>query len=324
MGRRGGYGQSPDSRTIWPGHASATGSNRSMDGSRRRGIKQPARRCRPAAGAGSIQNQGQACITVPVCRRENPAAYASPVDIPRDVSPRSMRKKLTAIFTRLLDSYGSQHWWPGQTAFEVMVGAVLTQNTAWTNVERAIANLKAAGALDPQSIVTASPHQLANWLRPSGYFNVKAKRLRAFCEWLLARGGRRRLIHVPTLALRHDLLGVHGIGPETADDILLYAFSRPVFVIDAYTRRLFSRLGLISGRESYEDLRRLFERSLRPDAAMFNEYHALVVHHAKLVCRPQPRCDQCALSRQCPSANSLRRQVKRGTSIRRPAGRSAS
>jgi endonuclease-3 related protein len=182
-----------------------------------------------------------------------------------------------------------------------MVGAVLTQNTAWSNVERAIANLKKARVLSARSIVRTRLARLAEWLRPSGYFNVKSKRLHAFCKWLIASGGVCSLRRSPTDALRSALLSVHGIGPETADDILLYAFGRPVFVIDAYTRRLFTRLGAIAGNESYESLRKLFETSLRGGERLYNEYHALIVRHAKDICRPKPRCGDCCLRADCPS-----------------------
>lgn len=212
-----------------------------------------------------------------------------------------MKRRLLAVYRRLHAVHGPQHWWPGDTAFEIMVGAVLTQNTAWSNVEKAIANLKRAKALSPEAIAHAPHRELADWLKPSGYFNVKAKRLRAFCTWLLAQGGTRRLTRWPTPKLREALLGVHGIGPETADDILLYAFQRPVFVIDAYTRRLFGRLKMVRGDEPYETLRAGIEAWLGADVPLFNEYHALIVAHAKHICRPKPRCGGCALGVLCPS-----------------------
>lgn len=217
------------------------------------------------------------------------------------MTPANFRRISRHVYGKLLAAHGPQHWWPGDSVFEIMVGAVLTQNTAWSNVERAIANLKKARALSAQAIVNTRQDRLARWLRPSGYFNVKSKRLRSFCKWLLASGGVRALSKAPTDTLRAALLSVHGVGPETADDILLYAFRRPVFVIDAYTRRLFTRLGAISGDESYESLRRLFERSLRGDEPLYNEYHALIVRHAKDICRPKPRCGECCLSEGCPS-----------------------
>ena len=204
------------------------------------------------------------------------------------------------IYRKLYQVYGAQHWWPGESCFEIMVGAILTQNTAWTNVEKAIVNLKQAQALNPKAIVASHPRRLASWLKPSGYFNVKAKRLRAFCRWLLAQGGERALARLSTEDLRTALLTVHGIGPETADDILLYAFERPVFVIDAYTRRLFQRLALIRGDETYETLRHLFETSLGRDVSLYNEYHALIVIHAKDICRKRPLCERCCLRARCP------------------------
>lgn len=208
-------------------------------------------------------------------------------------------RRLRSLFRQLLDAYGPQHWWPGDTPFEIMVGAVLTQNTAWINVERAIANLINADALDPGRILAVKETQLAEWLRPSGYFNIKARRLRNFCHWYMEAGEYRKLKRRETGVLRQALLAVNGIGPETADDILLYAFGRPVFVIDAYTRRLFARLGLIAGDEGYETLRHAFEHALGPDAALFNEYHALIVAQAKEVCRVRPRCGECVLRKRC-------------------------
>lgn len=210
-----------------------------------------------------------------------------------------MRVRYQTVYQCLFDSYGRQNWWPGETPFEVMVGAILTQNTAWSNVEKAIANLIRADVLSPEAIVATHPRRLASWLKPSGYFNVKAKRLRAFCRWLIDRGGERYLEKTETEALRTELLRVHGIGPETADDILLYALGRPVFVIDAYTRRIFSRLGLITGKENYEDLRQKFEHTLPTDVDLYNEYHALIVIHGKDICRRRPLCQTCCLQSRC-------------------------
>ena len=180
-----------------------------------------------------------------------------------------------------------------------MVGAILTQNTAWTNVERAIKNLRQAKLLQAKAIVLCRRERLAKHLRPSGYFNVKAKRLKNYCSWYLGAGEYRRLKHLETTDLRRALLAVNGVGPETADDILLYAFDRPVFVVDAYTRRLFERLGVLSGAESYEEVRGLFESGLGLETSLFNEYHALIVHHAKHICRPRPLCADCVLSEYC-------------------------
>jgi len=186
-----------------------------------------------------------------------------------------------------------------------MVGAVLTQNTAWANVERAIANLRQQRALDATAILAAPVGQLADWLRPSGYFNVKAVRLQHLCRWYLEAGGHAALRGLSTPVLRQALLDVHGVGPETADDILLYAFDRPVFVIDAYTRRLFARLGLCSGDEPYEELRAMLEGALLPDVALYNEYHALIVRHAKAVCRVRALCIDCVLNSSCPGRDDI-------------------
>ncbi len=211
------------------------------------------------------------------------------------------RASLRQVYRRLLTAHGPQFWWPGDSRFEIMVGAVLTQNTAWTNVEHAITNLKRAKVLAPEAIMAAPHARLARWLKPSGYFNVKAKRLKAMCRWLVGQGGVRALARLDTHDLRAALIAVYGIGPETADDIVLYAFERPVFVIDAYTRRLFRRLGHIRGDEGYETLRHLFENTLGPDMPVFNEYHALIVAHGKDICRVKPRCDVCCLAGECPA-----------------------
>lgn len=209
------------------------------------------------------------------------------------------RDDLLWIFDRLLDRYGPQHWWPAETPFEVMVGAVLTQNTAWSNVERAIGNLKQSACLDCARLAAISLPELAAMIRPAGYFNIKAQRLQNLCRFLLHSGGEGKLAAYRTADLRHALLSVNGVGPETADDILLYAFERPVFVIDAYTRRLFHALGRISGEESYETLRADFETALGPDAHCYNEYHALIVMHAKIHCRKRPVCEGCPLNERC-------------------------
>lgn len=214
-----------------------------------------------------------------------------------------MPADLNWLYQRLFDHFGPQHWWPAETPFEVMVGAILTQNTAWTNVEKAIADLREADSLSLDAIIGAEPTQLAEWLRPSGYFNIKAKRLQNFCRWYVARGGFDELQKLDTKTLRHALLSVNGVGAETADDMLLYALNRPVFVVDAYTRRLFTRLGLIEGGEGYEHLRHLVEKHLghgKRATKLFNELHALIVAHAKAFCLKRPRCKGCPLSRRCP------------------------
>lgn len=203
------------------------------------------------------------------------------------------------IYEKLLQQHGRQNWWPANSEFEVMVGAILTQNTAWTNVERAIANLKAADSLDAEKIFDTTPARLAALIKPSGYFNVKAKRLQKFCEWYINTGKMARLRYWPTATLRKQLLGVHGIGNETADDILLYAFRRPVFVIDAYTRRIFSRLGYVQGNEAYDALRHAFEAQLADHPNLLGEYHALIVRHGKNICKVKPECGRCELASVC-------------------------
>jgi len=214
--------------------------------------------------------------------------------------------RLLEIYRCLYASYGPQHWWPGETPFEVIVGAILTQSAAWANVEKAIGNLKAAGALSPDGLARLSEGELARLVYPAGYFNAKARKLKAFVALLFQRfdGELERLLAAPVDELRPLLLATHGIGPETADSILLYAAGRPVFVIDAYTRRLFSRLGMTPGRDSYDSWRALFMENLEADAGLFNEYHALMVRHGKAVCRRQPRCDVCPLLEGCPTGRS--------------------
>jgi len=180
-----------------------------------------------------------------------------------------------------------------------MVGAVLTQNTAWSNVARAIDNLMRAGLDTPEAVLQESASSLSELLRPAGYFNVKARRLRSLCEWLSDSGGVDTLSGFSTHELRSRLLAIHGVGMETADDILLYALRRPVFVIDAYTRRIFARLGLIEGGESYEQLRGAFEAAMDCEIEKMSEMHALIVRHAKMLCRKRPVCAACVLSDIC-------------------------
>ena len=208
------------------------------------------------------------------------------------------------VYTTLDTAYGPQGWWPAQTPFEVMVGAVLTQNTAWTNVERALERLTERIELTAEAILALDEIELADALRPSGYFNIKARRLRAFCAGFIAGGGLAGLAAMETQGLRRHLLAIPGVGPETADDMLLYAFERPVFVVDAYTRRVFSRLGLLHGGEGYETIRAAFEQALGPDVPLFNAYHALIVRHGKDCCRTRPRCDACCLRPQCPAGRA--------------------
>ncbi len=203
------------------------------------------------------------------------------------------------VYLELRMQQGELGWWPAESVFEILVGAVLTQNTAWTNVEKAIQSLKEGGLLSPQAILGCENEILANRIRSSGYFNVKAKRLRAVCEWYVLNGEFEAISQWSTDLLRESLLQVHGVGPETADDIILYAFKRPVFVVDAYTRRMFSRLGLTQAKQDYESLRAVFENNLEPDAQLFGDYHAHIVEHAKNICKVKPSCTECVLNRLC-------------------------
>ena len=207
-----------------------------------------------------------------------------------------------AIYDRLLARYGRQRWWPAESPFEVMVGAILTQSAAWGNVEKVIAGLKATEALSPPALRRMKQAELAGLIYPSGYYNAKAKKLKALADWVGKYCGDdiSRLTRGSTQDLRRQLLGVHGVGPETADSILLYAAGRPVFVIDAYTRRIIDRLGLSpDGRGSYDDFQRLFTASLPADAGLFNEYHALLVRLGKETCRRKPVCSRCCLTGLC-------------------------
>lgn len=207
-------------------------------------------------------------------------------------------KLLLEMYEAMLAALGPSGWWPGRTPFEVAVGAVLTQNTNWKNVEKAIAALDGAGALEPRAMAALAPARLAELIRPSGYFQVKQARLRALLEFLDAECGydfaalaRRGLDE-----LRPALLAVRGVGPETADSILLYALDQPTFVVDAYTRRILSRHALIPGDVPYEEMREFFMDALTPDTALYNEYHALIVRVGKDWCRKAaPRCEGCPL-----------------------------
>jgi len=207
-------------------------------------------------------------------------------------------EKLRAFYDAMFDALGPQGWWPGETPLEVVVGAILTQNTNWKNVERAIANLKREGLLDPQALDVIDADRLGEVIRPAGYFRIKARRLKNFMHLLADRfgGGLDALFALSASALRETVLSVSGIGPETADSILLYAAGRPVFVVDAYTARILFRHGLIEGDATYDDLQALFHGSLAEDADLFGEYHALLVAVGKQWCRKRaPRCTGCPL-----------------------------
>lgn len=208
------------------------------------------------------------------------------------------RTVLIDYYESLFKSFGPQGWWPGHTRFEVIVGAILTQNTAWSNVEKAIKNLKAAGLLKPDTMHKADLKALSEAIRPAGYFNIKAKRLKNFLDYLFREYGGNidKFLDKKNNGLREELLAVNGIGPETADSILLYAGRFPEFVVDAYTRRIFSRHKLAGEETGYEELKSLFMENLAPDERLFNEYHALIVKTGKDFCRTKnPLCGDCPL-----------------------------
>lgn len=206
---------------------------------------------------------------------------------------------LVTIYTALLDHFGPQHWWPGETPFEVMVGAVLTQNTNWTNVSRAIGNLREENLLSLAALASLPEAVLAEKIRPSGYFNLKARRLKNLLVLVSQEepaGDLDRFFSLETISLREKLLSVKGIGPETADSILLYAAQKPVFVVDAYTYRMLTRHGLIGEETDYVEMQELFMDNLPADVKLFNEFHALIVRLGKEYCKKSmPRCQLCPL-----------------------------
>jgi len=217
---------------------------------------------------------------------------------------RALGQALIDIYRRLLDRFGPQHWWPAEEPFEVIVGAILTQSAAWGNVERAIDNLKRAEALSPGKLRRLQLPRLAKLVHPCGYYNAKALKLKSFAFWLGNHyaDDLDRLFASDTDDLRQQLLSVHGVGQETADSILLYAAGKPVFVIDAYTRRILSRIGLGPEKDSYAGCQAFFMDNLTADTELFNEYHALLVRLGKDVCRRRPLCPQCCLNDICQLA----------------------
>ncbi len=206
-------------------------------------------------------------------------------------------EKLTEIYNILLETFGEQDWWPGDTAFEIIVGAILTQNTNWANVAKAINNIKAAGLMSAEKLHKLDNAQLEPLIKPSGYFRLKAKRLKNFLDWLFYnyQGSLENLQHVSGDYLREQLLSINGIGPETADSILLYGFGRAKFVVDTYTARIMTRHGLIEPGADYDSLQYLFEGNLPADVKLFNEFHALLVCVGKVFCKPKAKCDKCPL-----------------------------
>ncbi len=212
------------------------------------------------------------------------------------------QQKLLEIYNRLFTHFGPQHWWPAETEYEMIIGAILTQSAAWTNVEKGLANLKKVGAISPQSLRQMPQNDLAGLIHSCGYYNAKAVKLKAFAEWFHNRFGDslEKMFAEDTLSLREELLGVHGVGEETADSILLYAGKKPIFVIDAYTRRIIDRLDLKPCGEKYRDYQKIFMDNLPSEAPLFNEYHALLVALGKYHClKTSPSCEDCCLRDLC-------------------------
>lgn len=209
------------------------------------------------------------------------------------------RPTFMEIYNVLSAYYGPTGWWPGDSPFEIAVGAILTQNTAWSNVEKAIANLKKAKLLSPRRMLRCDRALLEEAIRPSGYFRQKAERLIAFCRYLMEqyRGDMGKMCNGNLNKVREELLRIKGIGPETADDILLYSCGYPIFVVDAYTKRIFSRHGLLDSRLTYQQVQEIFHREVPRDVHIYKEYHGLIVWVGKDFCRKKPKCSTCPLNR---------------------------
>jgi endonuclease-3 related protein len=220
---------------------------------------------------------------------------------------QSLGRALLNIYHRLLADFGPQHWWPAQGPFEIIVGAILTQSAAWGNVEKAIANLRAARALSPPALRQLSLPRLATLVHPCGYYNAKALKLKSFAYWLGNHydDDLDKFFADDIDRLRQQLLTIQGIGQETADSIILYAASKPIFVIDAYTRRIINRIGLAPDKNSYAAYQAFFMEHLPPDTGLFNEFHALLVCLGKNVCKSRPLCQQCCLNDLCHFFASL-------------------
>jgi endonuclease-3 related protein len=225
---------------------------------------------------------------------------------------QSSAELLMQIYHRLYRRYGPQGWWPGDGPLDVVIGAILTQSAAWTNVEKAMQNLKNADCWSLESIDRCAQEELASIIRPSGYFNAKSRKLKAFAHHVCHHysGDLEAFFNQETVELRSELLSIHGVGPETADDILVYAAGKPSFVIDAYTRRIMDRMGLINQKESgkkssYEECQSRFQDGLPADVQLYNEYHALLDQHAKVACAKVPRCSDCCLLDLCLTGRSL-------------------
>jgi endonuclease-3 related protein len=206
--------------------------------------------------------------------------------------------ELLEIYDSLLRAFGHRNWWPADGPFEVIVGAILTQNVSWSNASKAIGNLKAAGKLDPLTLYRSSPHEIAPLIRPSRFYNMKAKKIKNFMDFYYKEygGDLKAMSGEDPVVLRKKLLAVRGLGRETADCILLYACDIPVFVVDAYTKRIFLRYGVLKGDPSYDEIQGHFMADLPADAALYNDYHAQVVHLGNSICRPEPSCGSCPIA----------------------------
>lgn len=212
---------------------------------------------------------------------------------------KRLKRVIREIYSRLFKAYGPQHWWPAERRTEMIIGQILTQATTWTNVEKALVNLKKANDLSFKALRELPQDKLARLIYPSGYFNVKARKLKAFAEWIGKeyKDNLDRLFVQDINSLRTHLLDVYGIGEESADSIILYAGFKPIFVIDTYTRRIFSRVGFNPVHNNYEGYQKLFMDALPQDTALFNEYHALIVRLGKELCHNQkPDCPDCHLN----------------------------
>ncbi len=210
------------------------------------------------------------------------------------------------VYHALLAHYGEQHWWPAESPFEMMVGAILTQNTNWNNVEKALDNLREANVLEADVLATCNRETLETWIRPAGFFRQKTERLFKLCMFYHEREGIKGMKRWPMKTLRHFLLDVHGIGPETADSILLYAIEKPIFVVDSYTKRIFHRLGILPERiQKYDDVQHFFHQRTANALSLYQQFHALIVIHAKDHCRKKPQCDACPLLHCCQSGCAI-------------------
>ncbi len=210
---------------------------------------------------------------------------------------KNYKKVLTEMYYLLCKAFGPQHWWPGETPFEIAVGAILTQNTNWGNVEKAINNLKKQNALNVKTLHNMADKKLALLIKPAGYYNIKTKRLKNFLDFFTNhyKGSIEKMKTENKEALREKLLNINGIGPETADSILLYALEKPIFVIDAYTKRVLIRHNVVSEKADYHEMQEIFHKNLPQDTTLFNEFHALFVKLGKDFCRTKPRCEACPL-----------------------------